>query len=98
MEEEGADGSPQRQRGGPAASPGPRPGARLVCLHPVEERPGGLLYEVGGGVYPSQGDGERGCWFRDSEDNLIGIGQPTAPPTPAIRRVLDSSLRYRFLA
>jgi hypothetical protein len=27
------------------------------------------------GNYPSKGRGERGAWFRDSEDNLLGIGQ-----------------------
>jgi catechol 2,3-dioxygenase-like lactoylglutathione lyase family enzyme len=31
------------------------------------------------GNYPSKGGvGERGAWFRDSEGNLIGIGQPIA--------------------
>lgn len=28
------------------------------------------------GNYPSIGTGERAVWFRDSEGNLIGIGQP----------------------
>lgn len=28
------------------------------------------------GNYPSAGTGERAAWFRDSEGNLIGIGQP----------------------
>ena len=28
------------------------------------------------GNYPSKGTGERGVWFRDSEGNLLGIGQP----------------------
>jgi catechol 2,3-dioxygenase-like lactoylglutathione lyase family enzyme len=28
------------------------------------------------GNYPSVGTGERAAWFRDSEGNLIGIGQP----------------------
>jgi catechol 2,3-dioxygenase-like lactoylglutathione lyase family enzyme len=28
------------------------------------------------GNYPSKGDGERGAWFRDSEGNMLGIGQP----------------------
>jgi catechol 2,3-dioxygenase-like lactoylglutathione lyase family enzyme len=28
------------------------------------------------GNYPSKGSGERGAWFRDSEGNLLGIGQP----------------------
>jgi catechol 2,3-dioxygenase-like lactoylglutathione lyase family enzyme len=29
------------------------------------------------GNYPSKGTGEYGAWFRDSEGNLLGIGQPT---------------------
>ena len=28
------------------------------------------------GNYPSKGTGERGACFRDSEGNLLGIGQP----------------------
>jgi catechol 2,3-dioxygenase-like lactoylglutathione lyase family enzyme len=28
------------------------------------------------GNYPSIGTGERAAWFRDSEGNLLGIGQP----------------------
>ena len=28
------------------------------------------------GNYPSEGSGERAAWFRDSEGNLIGMGQP----------------------
>jgi catechol 2,3-dioxygenase-like lactoylglutathione lyase family enzyme len=28
------------------------------------------------GNYPSKGIGERGAWFRDSEGNLLGVGQP----------------------
>jgi catechol 2,3-dioxygenase-like lactoylglutathione lyase family enzyme len=28
------------------------------------------------GNYPSKGVGERAAWFRDSEGNLIGMGQP----------------------
>ncbi|HEX3546251.1 MAG TPA: VOC family protein [Mycobacterium sp.] len=28
------------------------------------------------GNYPSKGSGEKACWFRDSEGNLLGIGQP----------------------
>ena len=28
------------------------------------------------GNYPSKGVGERGAWFRDSEGNMLGIGQP----------------------
>lgn len=29
------------------------------------------------GNYPSKGTGERGAWFRDSEGNLLGVGQAT---------------------
>jgi hypothetical protein len=28
------------------------------------------------GNYPSKGDGELACWFRDSEGNMLGMGQP----------------------
>ncbi len=28
------------------------------------------------GNYPSKGRGERAAWFRDSEGNLLGLGQP----------------------
>ena len=28
------------------------------------------------GNYPSKGVGERGAWFRDSEGNLLSVGQP----------------------
>jgi catechol 2,3-dioxygenase-like lactoylglutathione lyase family enzyme len=28
------------------------------------------------GNYPSMGKGERGAWFRDSEGNLLGLGEP----------------------
>jgi catechol 2,3-dioxygenase-like lactoylglutathione lyase family enzyme len=28
------------------------------------------------GNYPSKGVGEGGAWFRDSEGNLLGVGQP----------------------
>ena len=108
--------------------------ADKLGLDPVEERPGGLRYVVGGGKfalfesggaasgdhtqmgwevddieatvaalrsrgvvfeeydlpglttvggiadidgnYPSKGTGERGAWFRDSEGNMLGIGEP----------------------
>jgi catechol 2,3-dioxygenase-like lactoylglutathione lyase family enzyme len=30
------------------------------------------------GNYPSKGSGERGAWFRDSEGNMLGIGQPVS--------------------
>ena len=39
------------------------------------------------GNYPSKGVGERGAWFRDSEGNMLGIGQPLGPgPTSRPRR------------
>ncbi|HET9251807.1 MAG TPA: VOC family protein [Candidatus Eisenbacteria bacterium] len=105
-----------------------------LSLEPIEERPGGLLYQCGGnrfalfesagaasgthtqmgwevadieatvaalrsrgvvfeeydlpglkttngiadieGNYPSKGIGERAAWFKDSEGNLLGMGQP----------------------
>jgi hypothetical protein len=28
------------------------------------------------GNYPSKGSGERAAWFRDSEGDMLGIGQP----------------------
>ena len=28
------------------------------------------------GNYPSKGSGEYGAWFKDSEGNLLGLGQP----------------------
>jgi hypothetical protein len=28
------------------------------------------------GNYPSKGSGEKAAWFRDSEGNMLGIGQP----------------------
>lgn len=28
------------------------------------------------GNYPSKGKGERASWFRDSEGNMLGLGQP----------------------
>ena len=38
------------------------------------------------GNYPSKGaTGERAAWFRDSEGNLIGIGQPVRAPADAPR-------------
>lgn len=38
------------------------------------------------GNYPSKGVGERGAWFRDSEGNLLGLGQPvrTSQTNPSI--------------
>ena len=33
------------------------------------------------GNYPSKGSGERGAWFRDSEGNLLAIGQPLRSAT-----------------
>ncbi len=34
------------------------------------------------GNYPSKGTGERGAWFRDSEGNLLGIGEPQKAVAP----------------
>ena len=28
------------------------------------------------GNYPSKGSGEKAAWFRDSEGNMLGIGEP----------------------
>jgi catechol 2,3-dioxygenase-like lactoylglutathione lyase family enzyme len=28
------------------------------------------------GNYPSKGSGEKAAWFRDSEGNMLGVGQP----------------------
>jgi catechol 2,3-dioxygenase-like lactoylglutathione lyase family enzyme len=32
------------------------------------------------GNYPSKGSGERAAWFRDSEGNMLGIGEPIPNP------------------
>jgi catechol 2,3-dioxygenase-like lactoylglutathione lyase family enzyme len=57
----------------------------------AELRSRGVVFEeydlpgtVGGiaeieGNYPSKGTGDRAVWFRDSEGNLLGIGQPVGP-------------------
>jgi catechol 2,3-dioxygenase-like lactoylglutathione lyase family enzyme len=43
----------------------------------------GVSFEEYGGItevegnYPSKGTGERGVWFRDSEGNVLGIGEST---------------------
>ncbi|MFL5913338.1 MAG: VOC family protein [Gaiellaceae bacterium] len=63
-----------------------RPGGLLYRCGVVFEEydlPG--LSTVGGiaeveGNYPSKGGiGERAAWFRDSEGNMLGIGQPIMP-------------------
>ena len=46
------------------------------------------LRTVGGiadiaGNYPSKGTGERAAWFRDSEGNLLGVGQPVGRRSPS---------------
>lgn len=46
---------------------------------PGLETTGGIA-EVAGN-YPSKGTGERACWFRDSEGNLLGLGQPVGAPS-----------------
>jgi len=47
----------------------------------AELRRRGVVFEADGiveidGNYPSKGRGERATWFRDSEGNLLGLGQP----------------------
>lgn len=47
------------------------------------------------GNYPSKGTGERGAWFRDSEGNLLGLGEPvgepvTADPVAVVRGVFSA--------
>jgi hypothetical protein len=55
--------------------------AEKLGLEPVEERPGGLRSQCGSGRFPqvegnpSAGIGERAARFRDSEGNLLAIGQ-----------------------
>jgi len=49
----------------------------------AELRRRGVEFEEGDivdieGNYPSKGRGERATWFRDSEGNLLGLGQPVA--------------------
>ena len=38
------------------------------------------------GNYPCKGRGERGAWFRDSEGNMLGIGQPVGRPADELQR------------
>lgn len=52
--------------------------ARGVVFEEVDApglRTVGAIADVEGN-YPSRGRGERGVWFRDSEGNLLGVGQP----------------------
>jgi len=50
------------------------------AVHSELERRGVAIEDAGvvdvEGNYPSKGTGERAFWFRDSEGNLIGVGQP----------------------
>jgi catechol 2,3-dioxygenase-like lactoylglutathione lyase family enzyme len=39
------------------------------------------IAEVSGNYPSSGGIGERGAWFRDSEGNLLALGQPIREPT-----------------
>lgn len=52
--------------------------ARGVAFEEYDEGP--LRTEEGiatiDGQYPSKGTGEYGAWFRDSEGNMLGVGQP----------------------
>jgi catechol 2,3-dioxygenase-like lactoylglutathione lyase family enzyme len=34
------------------------------------------------GNYPSKGTGERAAWFRDSEGNMLGVGEPVRAAFP----------------
>lgn len=66
-----------------------------AAVHEMRER--GVVFETEGipgvpmadgiadipGNYPSKGAGERGAWFRDSEGNLLGIGEAVDPPPPS---------------
>lgn len=47
--------------------------ARGVVFEEYEGTVGGIV-EIDGN-YPSKGRGERGAWFRDSEGNMLGLGQ-----------------------
>jgi hypothetical protein len=44
---------------------------RFALLHTVDAH----IADIEGN-YPSKGTGERAAWFRDSEGNMIGIGEP----------------------
>ncbi|WIX84637.1 VOC family protein [Amycolatopsis sp. DG1A-15b] len=46
---------------------------RGVVFEDYEGMRGGIV-EIRGN-YPSKGSGERAAWFRDSEGNLIGLGE-----------------------
>jgi catechol 2,3-dioxygenase-like lactoylglutathione lyase family enzyme len=46
------------------------------------------------GNYRSKGGvGELGAWFRDSEGNMLGIGQPLGDTTPVVRRLFAAFAR-----
>jgi catechol 2,3-dioxygenase-like lactoylglutathione lyase family enzyme len=47
--------------------------SRGVAFEEYEGMRGGIM-EIRGN-YPSKGSGERAAWFRDSEGNLIGLGE-----------------------
>jgi catechol 2,3-dioxygenase-like lactoylglutathione lyase family enzyme len=49
---------------------------RGVVFEEYEGMRGGIM-EIRGN-YPSKGSGERAAWFRDSEGNLIGLGEVVA--------------------
>ena len=55
------------------ASCGPR--GRLRGVRPSRPETVDGIADIEGN-YPSKGTGERGAWFRDSEGNMLGIGQP----------------------
>jgi predicted enzyme related to lactoylglutathione lyase len=55
----------------------------------------GGIAEVSGN-YPSKGSlGERAAWFKDSEGNLLAIGQPMASVVQASQNTADSTQKER---
>jgi uncharacterized protein (TIGR02246 family) len=49
------------------------------------------------GNYPSKGVAERAAWFRDSEGNMLGIGQPVRGSSPAGSREGSDEAQIRAL-
>jgi catechol 2,3-dioxygenase-like lactoylglutathione lyase family enzyme len=49
------------------------------------------------GNYPSKGTAERGAWFRDSENNLLGIAQSLDPPAGGAANVGPAAVAVALL-
>jgi hypothetical protein len=49
------------------------------------------IAEVTGNHPSGGGAGEKGAWFRDSEGNLLGIGQPIDWPSASVPRTDGST-------